>query len=417
VVHPSAPVGRTIVMVTSSYPRFPGDAIGTFMKPIAQGVASRGYDVHVVAPWHPLWRHEASEAGVRFHLFRYAPLASMNVFGYAAALRADVQLRLSAVAIAPIAILAGCRAIARVARRQRASIIHAHWVIPSGVMAAAVSGRRPLIISLHGSDVFVAERHGLARKAASAAFRRAAWITACSEDLRNRAVRLGAPPDRTTVVPYGVDVEQFRPDPEARARGRATLHVANDVPVVLAFGRLVEKKGFAYLIDAVISLKQEYPGIRLLIAGQGDLEHELRARAVAAGVADQVQFLGVVPQHTIPMWLAACDVAVVPSVRDEAGNVDGLPNTVLEIMASGAPLVATRAGGIGMVATDGETARLTPQRDPNALARVIADLLRQPSVAAGLGRRAREAVCRDYSWARVAGAFDEIYERVVQSKA
>ena len=414
--HPSMSSRRTIVMATSSYPRFPGDAIGTFMKPIAESVAALGHDLHLVAPWHPLWRRQPSEGNVHVHLYRYAPMPSLNVFGYAAALRADVQLRLSAVAIAPVAMLAGCRAIEHVARRQRASIIHAHWVIPSGVMAAAVSGRRPLVISLHGSDVFVAERHDLARRAVRAAFRRAAWITACSEDLRNRAVQLGAPPDRTTVIPYGVDVGQFRPDAEARSRGRATLRVADDVPVVFAFGRLVEKKGFAYSIDAAASLKQDHPALRLVIAGEGDLEHELRARAVAAGVTDRVQFLGVVPQHTIPMWLAACDVAVVPSARDEAGNVDGLPNTVLEIMASGAPLVATRAGGIGMVATDGESARLVPERDSDALAQAIADLLRQPSLAAGLGHRARELVCRDYSWARVAESFDVIYDRVAQSE-
>ena len=170
------------------------------------------------------------------------------------------------------------------------------------------------------------------------------------------------------------------------------------------------------MIDAAASLKQDHPALRLVIAGEGDLEHELRARAVAAGVTDRVQFLGVVPQHTIPMWLAACDVAVVPSARDEAGNVDGLPNTVLEIMASGAPLVATRAGGIGMVATDGESARLVPERDSDALAQAIADLLRQPSLAAGLGHRARELVCRDYSWARVAESFDVIYDRVAQSE-
>jgi glycosyltransferase involved in cell wall biosynthesis len=125
-----------------------------------------------------------------------------------------------------------------------------------------------------------------------------------------------------------------------------------------------------------------------------------------------VRLIGVVPQHMIPTLLAAADVAVAPSVHDAAGNVDGLPNAVMEIMASGTPLVATRAGGIGAVATDNQTARLVAERDAAALAAALSDLLRYPSRGAEIGRRARETVCREYSWARVTDAFEAIYERV-----
>jgi phosphatidyl-myo-inositol dimannoside synthase len=403
---------QTVAMVTSSYPRFPGDSIATFMEPIARDIAARGHEVHLIAPWHPQWRRAASEAGVHFHLFRYAPVSSLNVFGYAAALRADVRLRMSAIAVAPFAFVAGWHRVRQVVRDRHASIVHAHWVIPAGVIGAAAAGRRPLVISLHGSDVFVAERHRFARQAARAAFRRAAWVTACSEDLRRRAVRLGAAPDRTAVVPYGVESQRFKPDRRARAQGRATLGVTDDVPLVFAMGRLVEKKGFEYLIDAAALLKHDYPTLRIVIAGEGDLDAALRARAAAAGVADQVQWLGVVPHDDVPTLLAAADVAVAPSIHDEAGNVDGFPNTVLETMASGTPLVTTPVGGIETVATDGQTARLVPERDAGALADAIAGLWRHPSLRAGIGRQARELVCRDYSWARVATAFEAIYERV-----
>jgi glycosyltransferase involved in cell wall biosynthesis len=120
-----------------------------------------------------------------------------------------------------------------------------------------------------------------------------------------------------------------------------------------------------------------------------------------------------VAHDQIPALLAAADVAVVPSAHDDAGNVDGLPNTVLEVMASGTALVATRVGGIGAVAADRQTARIVPERDAPALAEAIAGLLRHPTVRAGIGQRAREVVCRDYSWARVADDFDRIYARVL----
>src|SRR5262249_18394221 len=144
---------------------------------------------------------------------------------------------------------------------------------------------------------------------------------------RDRAVHLGAAPDRITVVPYGVDSARFAPDPRGRAANRAALGVSSDAPFVFAFGRLVEKKGFEYLIDAAARLKSAHPTLRVAIAGTGDLDASLRGQAAAAGVADTVQFLGVVPQTEIPSWLAAADIAAAPSIRGEAGNVDGLPNT------------------------------------------------------------------------------------------
>jgi len=402
-------MSERIVMVASSYPRFAGDSVGSFMEPIAQSIAARGHEVHMVAPWHPRWSRPKVDGGVHFHLFHYAPVASLNTFGYAEGMRADVRLRASAVAVAPLALLAGWFKALRVAQKKRATIIHAHWVIPGGVIGAAAAGSIPLIISLHGSDVFVAERHGLARFAARTAFNRARWVTACSEDLRGRATALGADGRRSNVIPYGVDSDRFRPDADLRARGREVLAIGDNAPLIVAIGRLVKKKGFEHLIDAAVMLKAWHPQARVAIAGDGDLGSSLRARADAAGVGDIVQFLGVVSHDVVPALLAAADVAVAPSVHDDAGNVDGLPNTVMEMMASGAPLVATPAGGIGSVATDRVTARLVPERDVRALASAIDELLRDRVTATRMGRQARDLVCRHHSWARVAEDFEAVY--------
>ena len=179
----------------------------------------------------------------------------------------------------------------------------------------------------------------------------------------------------------------------------------------MAIGRLVKKKGFEYLIDAAATLKAQQPQLRVAIAGDGDLDTSLRARAQAAGVGDRVQFLGVVSHDDVPSLLAAADVAAVPSVHDDAGNVDGLPNTVMEIMASAAPLLATPAGGIGAVATDRVTARLVAERDVGVLASAIDELLRDRPAATLMGRQAREFVCRHHSWARVAEDFDAVYQQ------
>src|SRR6188508_1510622 len=183
---------QVVVMVATSYPRFPGDGVGSFMEPIAKSVAARGHEVHLVAPWHPAIRRPDQEDGVRFHFFKYAPVPALNVFGYSGGLRADTTLRGAAWMAAPFALTAGWWTANQVARPYRATVMHGHWVIPSGLLAAFAKPSLPLVVSLHGSDVFVAERNGIARLAARAAFRRAGWVTACSDDLRTRAVAMGA---------------------------------------------------------------------------------------------------------------------------------------------------------------------------------------------------------------------------------
>jgi glycosyltransferase involved in cell wall biosynthesis len=394
-----------IVMVTSSYPRFPGDSVGTFMEPIAKSVAALGHEVHIVAPWHPLVTRPAREGGVHFHFYKYAPFEALNVFGYAAALRADVSLKGAAYIAAPLALAAGWRAARTVARKTRASVMHGHWVVPGGATAAAAAPGLPLVVSLHGSDVYVAEKLAPARLVAKTVFGRARAVTACSSDLARRAIALGADPQRIEVVPYGVDIERFKPDSQARAELRARAGVGTHRLMLVSAGRLVRKKGFEYLIDAVARIPPTERPV-LVLAGDGDLRAELEARAAGAAVADSVRFVGNQTQDEVGRWLAAADVVAVPSVRDDSGNVDGLPNVVLEALASGTPLVTTPAGGIGSVVEAGRTGFVVAERDPAGLAA-------SPDLRSRIGQAARAMVMERYGWERTARQLDGAYRRAL----
>ena len=401
---------HTVVLITSSYPRFPGDLTGTALEPIAHGVATRGHAVHVVAPWHPLVRRPRRDGDVHFHFYRYAPLRALNVFGYAGALRADVSMRPAAYAVAPLALLAAHRLVRQAIRTCGATVVHAHWVIPGGATAVAAAGRLPIVISLHGSDLFLAERNRVAGVAARAAFRRADRVTACSTDLRDRAVALGADDARTETLLHGVDVARFAPDPDTRRRVRAAHGLGDGASIVFAVGRLVRKKGFEYLIDAIARLAPRHPALRLVLAGSGDLDGELRARAAGGQVADRVTWLGGIPHDEVAGWLAAADVSAAPSVVDEAGNVDGLPNTILEALATATPVVATHAGGIASVAVDRETALVVPERNAERLAAAIDELLNDAGLRAAIGGAARARMQRDHTWERVAERFETAYD-------
>ncbi len=352
-------------------------------------------------------------SGVSFHPYTYAPTRRLEVFGYAESLRADVAVRRSAFLVAPLAVASGAAKLMALARRSRFDLIHAHWVVPGGAMALPVSWASglPMVVSLHGSDVFVSEKSALFGRAARMAFGRASAVTACSDDLAERSRSLGASPKPIT-IPYGVSTELFGPRQEDARGLRSELGLEEQTPMVLAVGRLVHKKGFEYLIEAMPRVVSKYPDCRLIIAGQGDLKGELEARAERLNVGERVRFAGDVSRDALPAYYAAATVVAVPSIRDDAGNVDGLPNVLLEGMASGAPLVASAVAGIPQAVRDGTEALLVAERDPDALATAILALLDSPDRRETLGQAARARARDVFDWSRVGERFEDVFRSV-----
>lgn len=405
-----------ILMLTSSYPKYPGETTAPFIEEIAAGLVRRGHDVTVLAPFHPQVRRATVERGVRLRLYRYAPVPALNVYGYAESLRADVGLRRAALAAAPLAAGASLLELLRLSGGRGEAppdLIHAHWSLPNGAPAALAAALRglPLVVSVHGSDVFLGAKAWPLALASAAVFRAAGAVTACSADLRARALRLGARPADTEVIPYGVDVAAFRPDPAAAELTRAALGLSPGAPLVLALGRLVYKKGFGFLVDAMPRVLARRPDAKLVIAGYGDLRDDLERQAERLGLAESVIFTGQLDRAQAASFIGAADVYAVPSVLDQAGNVDGLPNTLLEGMSAARPIVATRVAGIPDVITDGEHGLLVPERDAGALAEAICRLLDDRDLARRLGERARQRVLEELTWDATAARFERAYER------
>jgi glycosyltransferase involved in cell wall biosynthesis len=406
-----------VLTITSSYPKYVGDTTAPFIESITRELASRGHRLTVVLPARDDL-HPAPIDGVRFRPYRYAPLRALQVFGYAEALRADVALRGATYCVLPLAALSGVLALLAEARRESYDVVHAHWVVPSGALAAVALGGSalPLVVSVHGSDVFLSERSRVVGAGARAAFRRAAAATACSRDLAERSAALGA--SEPTVIPYGVDTAVFGPgaSPGREAELRKKLGLAADGFVVFAAGRLVHKKGFEFLVDATGELTRRQVPLELVIAGRGDLEEELRSRARALGVDGRVRLVGNVERNELPSYFALADVVAVPSVRDPAGNVDGLPNVLLEAMSSERAIVATRLAGIPDALRDGKEGILVSEKSPKELADAIERLARDAELRRALARRARRRVEEEFSWRHAGERFESVLRAVAEAR-
>lgn len=405
-----------ILTVTSSYPKYAGDTTAPFIASITRALASRGHELTVVLPARADLDPEPID-GVRFCPYRYAPTESLSVFGYAEALRADVALKHQTYLAAPLALFSGARCLWAEAGRQSYDVLHAHWVVPNGAMAWPTSRARdlPLVVSLHGSDVFLSEKSGTLRSAARLAFARAAAATACSDDLADRSLALGARA-RPVVIPYGVDAGVFHVEPERGRSLRSRLGIDEGAIVVFAVGRLVRKKGFEYLIEAAARLKPEPRPLAVVIAGKGDLASELRERARALHGLHDVHLVGDVDRAALPDYFAMADIVVVPSVRDAAGNVDGLPNVLLEAMASASAIVATDVAGIPHAIRAGRDGRLVPEKDPGALAAAIADLAASEAERRALGESARARAVEAFNWNLVGERFESVLGSVAEAR-
>jgi phosphatidyl-myo-inositol dimannoside synthase len=369
-----------LLFLTQTYPRFEGDTAGPFIRDLARALVRGGDRVTVLAPHAEGVAASWDDGGVEVVTFRYAP-ERHEVLGYGRTLEADEKVKGRAALAAPLYALGARRALRRQLRRRRFDLVHAHWIVPNGVVAAAAGGRVPLAIGLHGSDVFLAEKGGV-RAFARWALSRSRLLTGCSPELVDRVRALGFPAERSRVIPYGVDTEAFSSAPDRRAIWRQRLGIPEAAPLLLGVGRMATKKGFQVLVEILPALLAENPDLRVVLAGGGDLLEPFREKTRTW--SDRVFFPGSVLRDTLPDLYRAADVFTLPAVHDGKGNVDGLPNVILEAMASGLPVVATAVSGIPLAVRDGVEGVLVPEGDGGALLAALVALLRDPERGARL---------------------------------
>jgi glycosyltransferase involved in cell wall biosynthesis len=374
---------------------------------LARALVRGGDRVRVLTPSAPGVAAGWTEDGVETRAFRYAP-RRLEVLGYGRSLQADETMRLAAAAVAPLYLSGARRAIARELERRSYDLVHAHWVVPNALAAAPVARRRgtPLAIGLHGSDVFMAEKPAI-RRWVGRALRGSRLLTACSPELARRIEALGADPRRSHVIPYGVDLALFRPDPAGRGPWRERLGIPPSAPVALGVGRMATKKGFHVLAEALPALFDRVPATHVVLAGGGDRLEALRA--ATERWRDRVHFPGPVLHDTLPDLYRAADLFVLPAVHDASGNVDGLPNVILEAMASGLPVVASAISGIPLAVEDGVSGFLVPEKDAAALGAALVTLAGDAGLRRTLGEAARRRAERDLSWDAVAARYRAAY--------
>jgi len=296
----------------------------------------------------------------------------------------------------------------RLLRRENIQILHSHLFHANllGRIAGKMAGV-PIIISTRHSVAIGGKGRELINR----------WTTgwsdvtiAVSEQVRDAEMRwTGLGPGRLVTIYNGIDTERFRSlDPKEADAFRHEFQIDQDAPLIGIIARFHREKGHSILIDASPGILDRFPKAKILLVGEGDTRAAIEEEVHTLGLSDSIMFAGI--RQDIPRVLSALDLFVLPSLWE------GMPIVILEAMAAGLPVVATRVGGIPEVVEDGVTGLLVPPRDPEALAEAIIALLQDRKRAEAMGRAGRKRVEKHFSAERMVHQTEALYEELIKEK-
>lgn len=397
-----------LLVLASTYPRWPGDHEPGFVHELATRLAGT-FDVTVLGPHAPGAKVRECMDGVRVVRYRYAPAALeslVNDGGIVTNLRRSPWKWL----LVPGFGLGLLWRAWRLLRRWRPDVVHAHWLLPQGLAMAllGLAGRRspPFVVTSHGADLFALRARPL-RAMKRLVAKRAAAATVVSTAMRDELARIGVDPARVHVRPMGVELAQrFTPDP-ASERSRDEL---------LFVGRLVEKKGLCHLIDAMPAVLARHPRAQLTIAGFGPEEDACRQRVERLGLERSVRFLGAVAQDALPALYRRAAVFVAPFVQAASGDQEGLGLVLVEALGCGCPVVTTRIPAVREVFGEWPETIAAPGSAESLAARIV-QVLDDPAAARADAERRLPDLRARFDHAAVAAGYADLLRESMRAAA
>lgn len=288
------------------------------------------------------------------------------------------------------------------------ALIHAHFGV-CGALALPLMRKLklPMIVTFYGLDATMKDDYARQESISTAIYlqrreelkREATLFIAVSEFIKEKLIEQGFPADKIIAHYYGVDTEKFTPDPAVPRES-----------VVLFVGRLAEKKGCEYLIQAMAQVQEQMSDVKLVIIGDGPLRENLET--LAAKSLRNYEFLGLQPSDVVKSWMNRALLLAVPSVTASTGDSEGLPTVVVEAQSMGLPVVGSIHAGIPQAVVHGETGFLVPERDWKTLAEYILQLLKDPTLWQRYSINGQQRVRDSFNLSKQTQVLESIYSLV-----
>ena len=401
---------KKLLVTTSTFPKWENDTVPPFIHDLSKHL-TKNYEVYVLAPYS----HGASlyEERDGMYIYRYKYFPGKTLITDKAKLPFLKKHPHYFVQV-PFFFIKQFIEIRRLVKKHDIELIQAHWIIPQGFVAVLykklINSRVKIVVSSLGADIF-GLRGKLFMKIKRWVMNNVCGLTATSNTIVEEARKIGFREDvPVEFITMGVDVTKCMPekyDETLKAKYGVTGHF------LLFVGRLTEKKGCNYLLEAMPAILKEFPDTKLIIIGYGEDQASLTKLARKLDLLDKsVLFIGGVPHTELPRFYATSDILVGPSVVAKGGDSDGLPVVFIEALCSGSAIITTDMPTLSDIVVDGETGFTVSQRDPGQISEKVIELLRNKELMERVGSAGREYVLKNFDWEVIADRYSAFMDRV-----
>jgi glycosyltransferase involved in cell wall biosynthesis len=397
-----------LLVLASTFPRWEGDTEPRFVETLCYELADSFNVVALVPHCKGALRREtfASKGrSIEVRRFRYCP-AALETLAYDGGMLFHVRRNPLLLLVLPFFLLAQVLVAIRLHREYEFDAVHAHWIVPQGFVTAIlrVLTRRfpPVLVTSHGGDLY-ALRGPVFERLKRWILTRADAVTVVSHAMRDYCEERNLAPKKIVVQSMGVDLDgKFIPGDNGNARAG-----------LIFVGRLVEKKGVEYLIEAMAILRPKYPQLNLVVIGDGPLRESLAALAQTRGVSDRVRFIGSLRNEELPGYLRAAAISVMPSVVAASGDQEGLGLVAVEAQGCGCAVVASDLPAVRDTVIDGQTGLMARPADAADLADKIAMLLDDDALRSTLTISGRNHALENFNWTSVGSVYTRIIRDLI----
>ncbi len=398
-----------ILMITTSYPRWKDDYIGIFVEGLSKPLVENGNEVYVIAPGHEDSKNSEILDGVNIKRVKYWFTQKGQKLAYGAGIPTNIKKSFLAKIQIPFLVIAMFFRGIKYARKS--DIIHVHWPI-AGIVGILFKKlfRKKYIVTVYGVEVYVGKFTFLVKSI----LKNADYVIYISNYTKSRTP-IRKSENSESVISLGIDHVRFNPLIRNN-NPREKLGISDTDKIIFSIGRLIERKGFPYLIKAMKIMIEKYPDIKLIIGGKGpemdnlvELIHELKLN-------ENIQMIGYIESELLPYYYASADVFVIPSIIDSSGDTEGLGLVTVEAMACETPVIGSNVGGITDVIDDEETGFLVEQKNSEEIADKIIFYLDNPEKARQFGIAGAKKAREIFNWETYTRKTIEIYRKVLTSK-
>lgn len=396
-----------LLVIASTYPRWKNDPEPAFVHELSKRLTDR-FEVFALCPHAPGAAVEDVLDGVRVVRYRYAPTRWETLVNDGGII-SNLQRKPWKWLLLPGFLVGLAWSAWRLVRTLRPDVIHAHWLLPQGLVVAllGVFDRRvpPFLVTSHGADLFALRTRPLQVLKRFVA-RRSSAIAVVSAAMRDELVRIGVTSNKISVQPMGTDLtERFTPDSSvARSRNE-----------ILFVGRLVEKKGLSHLIDAMPAVLHVRPTAFLTVAGFGPEDKERRAQVKRLRLQDKVNFIGAVLHNELPALYRRAAVFVAPFIQASSGDREGLGLVLVEAAGCGCPVVTSDFPAVRDVFKVGQAGVVSPG-SASAIGEAVCEVLRAAPRPSALEMDLRSSLRAKFDWLVVSGSYARTIKQLVDSQ-